>query len=72
MSADMQHLTPQITGGKKQNEAALVAIRVNLLCYVTYVSTKKKRTSCAYGQFLSSVSLSSYVADQPNVPIGPG
>lgn len=68
----MQRLTPEITGGKKQSEAALIAIRVNSLCYVAYVSTKKKRTTHAHGQFFSDVPLSSYVTDQPNVPIGPG
>lgn len=57
--ANMRRLTPQITGGKKQSKAALIAIRVNLLCHVAYVSTKKKRTSYARGQFLSSVPLAS-------------
>ena len=71
-STNMRRVTPRITGGKKQSEAALIAIRVNLLCYEPYVSTKKKRTAYAHGQFLSPVTLPSYVSNQPNVPIGPG
>ena len=30
------HITPQITGDKKQSEAALFGVRVNLPCYVFY------------------------------------
>jgi hypothetical protein len=56
-------LTPQITGGKKQSDAALIAIRVNLLCYVVYISAKEERITYAHGKFLYFTPLSSYVTD---------
>jgi hypothetical protein len=66
------NLAPQITGGKKHREAMLIAIRVNLLCYVVYISIKKKRTTYAQGKRLSTVPLLSKISTQANEPIGPG